>query len=202
MAVFAIPNPKKTLNVDIALDRVKESVKNITLLSPKYKFHSSNEIFNQYTYESYEFLSLGVYIDINLNSISENKTEITVEIRRKVGTFNESHEVTHANQHIVNIVNSIAQLTAMSTDEIIKLKSRQSQNVPALIKSRKEKNMAAILSLFLGGLGIHRFYLGQTLMGVFYLIFCWTLVPAFIAFIDFFAFIFMSQNKFDLKYNV
>lgn len=201
MAVFAIPNPKKTLNVDIALDRVKESVKNITLLSPKYKFHSSNEIFNQYTYESYEFLSLGVYIDINLNSMSENKTEINVEIRRKVGTFNESHEVTHANQHIVNIVNSIAQLTAMSTDEIIKLKSRQSQNVPALIKSRKEKNTAAILSLFLGGLGIHRFYLGQTLMGMFYLIFCWTLVPAFIAFIDFFAFIFMSQNKFDLKYN-
>ncbi|WP_228439797.1 TM2 domain-containing protein [Chryseobacterium phocaeense] len=202
MAVFAIPNPKKTLNVDISLDRVKESVKNITLLSPKYKFHSSNEIFNQYTYESYEFLSLGVYIDINLNSISENKTEITVEIRRKVGTFNESHEVTHANQHIVNIVNSIAQLTAMSTDEIIKLKSRQSQNVPALIKSRKEKNTAAILSLFLGGLGIHRFYLGQTLMGMFYLIFCWTLVPAFIAFIDFFVFVFMAQNKFDLKYNV
>ncbi|SFN90272.1 TM2 domain-containing membrane protein YozV [Chryseobacterium oleae] len=201
MAVFAIPNPKKTLNVDISIDRVKESVKNITFLHSKYRFHSSNEIFNQYTYESYEFLSLGVYIDINLNSISENKTEITVEIRRKMGTFNESHEVTHANQHIFNIVNYIAQLTAMSTDEIIKLKSQQSQNVPPIIKSRKEKNMAAILSFFLGGLGIHRFYLGQTMMGVFYLIFCWTLIPSFIAFIDFFAFVFMSQNKFDLKYN-
>ncbi|SHE49286.1 TM2 domain-containing protein [Chryseobacterium vrystaatense] len=201
MAVFAIPNPKKILNVDFPLDRVKESVKNITLLNSKYRIHSSNEIFNQYTYESYEFLSLGVYIDINLNSMSENKTEITVEIRRKMGTFNESHEVTHANQHIVNIVNYIAKLTVMSADEMIKLKSQQVQNITAPIKSRKEKNIAAILSFFVGGLGIHRFYLGQTLMGVFYLIFCWTLIPAFIAFIDFFAFIFMSQNKFDLKYN-
>lgn len=201
MAVFAIPNPKKILNVDFPLDRVKESVKNITLLNSKYRVHSSNEIFNQYTYESYEFLSLGVYIDINLNSISENKTEITVEIRRKMGTFNESHEVTHANQHIVNIVNYIAKLTVMSADEMIKLKSQQVQNITAPVKSRKEKNIAAILSFFVGGLGIHRFYLGQTLMGVFYLIFCWTLIPAFIAFIDFFAFIFMSQNKFDLKYN-
>lgn len=201
MAVFAIPNPKKILNVDFPLDRVKESVKNITLLNSKYRVHSSNEIFNQYTYESYEFLSLGVYIDINLNSISENKTEITVEIRRKMGTFNESHEVTHANQHIVNIINYIANLTLMSADEMIKLKSQQVQNIISPIKSRKEKNTAAILSFFVGGLGIHRFYLGQTLMGVFYLIFCWTFIPACIAFIDFFAFIFMSQNKFDLKYN-
>ncbi|WP_241485965.1 TM2 domain-containing protein [Chryseobacterium angstadtii] len=170
-------------------------------MNSKYRLHSSNEIFNQYTYESYEFLSLGVYIDINLNSTSENKTEITIEIRRKMGTFNEPHEVTHANDHIVNIVNYIARLTAMSTDEIIKLKSSQTQNVTAVKKSRKEKNTAAILSFFLGGIGIHRFYLGQTVMGVFYLIFCWTFIPAFIAFIDFFVFIFMSQNKFDLKYN-
>lgn len=201
MAVFAIPNPKKTLNVDIPLGRVKESVKNITLLNSKYKFHSSNEIFNQYTYESYEFLSLGIYIDINLNSISENKTEIVLEIRRKLGTFNESYEVTYANQHIVNMVNYVARLAAMSSDEIIKLKSQYSQNVPTIIKRRKEKNTAVILSFFLGGLGVHRFYLGQTLLGFLYLIFCWTFIPLCIAIIDFLAFIFMSQNKFDLKYN-
>ena len=37
------------------------------LADEKYKFSKANEIFNQYTYESSEFLSLGVYVDINLN---------------------------------------------------------------------------------------------------------------------------------------
>ena len=137
MAVFAIPNPKKNLSVDLQIEKVRESVKNISLLNSKYKLQSSNEIFNQYTYESYEFMSLGVYIDINLNSISEFKTEITVEIRRKLGTFNESHEVTHANNHIVNIINYIAKLTVMHSDDIIKLKSQQTQNINLKVQKNK-----------------------------------------------------------------
>lgn len=154
MAVFAIPNPKKILSVDFPIDKVRESVKNISVLSSKYKFNSSNEIFNQYTYESYEFLSLGVYIDINLNSVTDHKTEITIEIRRKLGTFNESHEVTHANNHIVNIINYIAQLTAMTSDEINSLKIREqgTKNLPIQIKSKKDKNTASILAFLLEGL--------------------------------------------------
>lgn len=208
MAVFAIPNPKKNLSVDFSIERVKDSVKNISLINSQYKFNSSNEVFNQYTYESYEFLSLGVFIDINLNSLSENKTEITVEIRRKLGTFNESHEVTNANNHIVKIINHIAQLISMSPEDLIKLKLQQTQNLKiiqnpqnTIIKSSKDKNTAAILAFFVGGLGIHRFYLGQTLLGILYLLFCWTFIPLFIAVIDFFVFIFMSNNKFNLKYN-
>ncbi|WP_326981622.1 TM2 domain-containing protein [Chryseobacterium sp. MYb264] len=209
MAVFAIPNPKKNLSVDFPIERVKDSVKNISLVNPKYKFNSSNEIFNQYTYESYEFLSLGVFIDINLNSLSENKTEITIEIRRKIGTFNESHEVTNANDHIVKIVNHIAQLVSMSAEDILKLKLQQTENVKTLqsntpsnsIKSHKDKNTAAILAFLIGGLGIHRFYLGQPILGILYLLFSWTFIPLCIAIIDFFAFLFMSNPKFNLKYN-
>jgi len=202
MAVFAIPNPKKNLSVDFPIEKVRQGVKNLSLINQKYRFSNSNEIFNQYTYESYEFLSLGVYIDINLNSVTENKTEITVEIRRKLGTFNESHEVTHANNHIINIVNYIAQLVSMSSDDIIKLKSSQTQNVKVKTQGLKDKNIATILALFLGGLGIHRFYLGQPLIGILYLIFCWTFIPLCVSIIDFFAFIFMSQNRFNSKYNI
>lgn len=203
MAVFAIPNPKKTLYVDFPLERVKESVKNISVLNSKYRASSCNEIFNQYTYESYEFLSLGVYIDIHLNSITDHKTEISIEIRRKMGTFNESHEVTHANQHIVNIVNYIARLTSMSLEDIESLKPKkvESNDIYIQVKGKKNKNTASLLSFFLGGIGIHRFYLGQTVLGIVYLVFSWTFIPALIAFIDFFVFIFMSQDKFDLKYN-
>lgn len=65
----------------------------------------------------------------------------------------------------------------------------------------KSKSTAALLAFFLGGLGIHRFYLGQNGMGILYLVFCWTLIPALVAFFDFFVLIFMSENRFNCKYN-
>ena len=35
-----------------------------------------------------------------------------------------------------------------------------------------------------GGLGAHKFYSGKTLMGVLYLVFCWTYIPALIALVE------------------
>lgn len=65
----------------------------------------------------------------------------------------------------------------------------------------KDKVVAALLAFFLGGFGVHRFYLGQTGLGFLYLIFCWTLIPMFIAFIDFIVFLVTSNESFDEKYN-
>jgi len=65
----------------------------------------------------------------------------------------------------------------------------------------KDKSTAGILALFLGGLGVHKFYLGRTGQGFLYLIFCWTFIPLFISFIE--AIIYFTQSKyaFDKKYN-
>jgi len=134
MAVFAIPNPKKSTVVDFPLDRLKLSVQNLSLVNNKYKFTKANEIFNQYTFEALEFLSLGVYIDINLNSVSENKTEITVEVIRKLGSFNQAHEITKANEHLDKIFSSIATLTAKSPEEIEALKNSKSSGNSQLKK--------------------------------------------------------------------
>lgn len=65
----------------------------------------------------------------------------------------------------------------------------------------KDKNVAGILALFLGGFGVHRFYLGQTGLGVFYLIFCWFPVMWIIGLIDAIAFFSMDKDNFDRKYN-
>ena len=65
----------------------------------------------------------------------------------------------------------------------------------------KDKLSAALLALFLGGLGVHRFYLNQPGRGILYLLFCWTFIPAFLGLIDFVGLLIMSEDTFNLKYN-
>ena len=65
----------------------------------------------------------------------------------------------------------------------------------------KNRITAGLLAFFLGGFGIHHFYLGNTVRGIIYLIFCWTFIPALIAFIEGILFLVQSDEKFDEKYN-
>jgi TM2 domain-containing membrane protein YozV len=65
----------------------------------------------------------------------------------------------------------------------------------------KDKNVAGILAFFFGIFGVHRFYLGQTGLGILYLVFFWTFIPAIIGFIDALVFLSMGRDDFDYKYN-
>jgi TM2 domain-containing membrane protein YozV len=65
----------------------------------------------------------------------------------------------------------------------------------------KDKSTAAILAFFLGGIGIHRFYLNQIGLGFLYLLFSWTFIPLLVSLIDFIVFLAMDQKSFDYKYN-
>ncbi len=65
----------------------------------------------------------------------------------------------------------------------------------------RSKNVAALLALFLGGFGIHRFYLGKVGSGLLYLMFCWTGVPSVIAIITAIYYFFLSKESFDKRYN-
>lgn len=65
---------------------------------------------------------------------------------------------------------------------------------------KKNRIVAALLALFLGGLGIHKFYLGKVGMGIIYLIFCWTGIPCIISIIEAIIYLTMSDTKFAQKY--
>ena len=70
------------------------------------------------------------------------------------------------------------------------------QNAP----NGKNKLAGALLAFFLGGLGIHKFYLGQTTRGILYLIFFWTVIPSILAIIDSILLLVMSDDDFNKKY--
>jgi TM2 domain-containing membrane protein YozV len=65
----------------------------------------------------------------------------------------------------------------------------------------RNRSTAAIFAIFLGGLGVHKFYLGQAGQGIVYLLFCWTLVPAIVAFFEGIIYLSMSDEAFGAKYN-
>ena len=65
----------------------------------------------------------------------------------------------------------------------------------------KDKNVAAILAFFFGGVGAHKFYLGQIGSGILYLVFCWTFIPSIIAFIEFIILAVMDRDEFNRRYN-
>lgn len=65
----------------------------------------------------------------------------------------------------------------------------------------KNKTTAALLALFLGGLGIHKFYLGKSRQGLLYLLFCWTFIPSIIGLVDAIGLFVMDPQAFNYKYN-
>ncbi|GLX15116.1 hypothetical protein Pstr01_33550 [Pseudomonas straminea] len=63
----------------------------------------------------------------------------------------------------------------------------------------RSKITAGLLALFLGGLGFHRFYLGQW-WGLFYLLFWGTGIPSLISLIEAIVFFCTSEQKWNAKY--
>lgn len=61
--------------------------------------------------------------------------------------------------------------------------------------------MACVFAFFLGGVGVHKFYLGKIGQGVLYAVFAWSFIPALIGLIDFIRLAMMTQDEFDMLYN-
>ncbi|TDF94452.1 TM2 domain-containing protein [Paenibacillus piri] len=66
--------------------------------------------------------------------------------------------------------------------------------------STKSKTAAGLLAIFLGGFGIHKFYLGRVGWGIVYLLFCWTYIPSIVGFIEGIIYLASSDQSFNMKY--
>lgn len=67
-------------------------------------------------------------------------------------------------------------------------------------KGKKNRIAAGVLAILLGGLGVHKFYLGKVGQGIIYLLFCWTGIPGIIGLIEGILYLCMTDQEFAAKY--
>jgi hypothetical protein len=162
MALFSIPNPKKNITIDFSIDKVKRATANIPAANKTYFMFSTLDSFNQYTLQCFEFVSAGVFIDINLNSVSENKTEVVIEVRRKIGSFDQSYEVTKANKHIDNIITCMSKVINMTDEEIKNMATKKPSSEESKEWYNKEWLVVLLMVLFLP-IGIYALIRNKTI---------------------------------------
>lgn len=71
---------------------------------------------------------------------------------------------------------------------------------PEMNPPRRNRIVAAVFALLLGGLGIHKFYLGKVGWGIVYILFCWTFIPGIVGFVEGIIYLAMSDEEFAAKY--
>lgn len=72
---------------------------------------------------------------------------------------------------------------------------------PLSLGDGRNKIVAGILAILLGGFGAHKFYLGKIGLGILYLLFFWTAIPAIVGIIEGVLYLVMSDDEFNRKYN-
>jgi len=64
----------------------------------------------------------------------------------------------------------------------------------------RNKVTAGIFAILLGDFGVHKFYLGNSGMGILYLVFFWTFIPGIIGIVEGIIYLTMSDRDFATKY--
>ena len=118
MVLYSIPNLNESFSMEYSIPQIKDSIALIPLLDNKYKIVQPEDSPNLVTLESKEFLNSAVFVDFNLATIQENKTDVTIEIRRKKRSFDQYYEVTNAFIHIDNLISQLYKAVALKENEL------------------------------------------------------------------------------------
>ena len=125
-----------------------------------------------------------VYIGRDDKTILECRTfdlDFEPELGKEVDIYEDDYETIITEKNLSN------RPRPRTMSDNINIHIENSNTVETQYKQGKVVSKAAylLLTFFLGGLGIHKFYAGKPIAGIFYLIFCWTYVPGIIAFFEF-----------------
>ena len=61
----------------------------------------------------------------------------------------------------------------------------------------KPRVIAILLAVFLGGIGIRRFYMNRLGSGIIYILFCWSFIPAIVALIEALLLLLTTDDEFE-----
>jgi TM2 domain-containing membrane protein YozV/RNA polymerase subunit RPABC4/transcription elongation factor Spt4 len=114
----------------------------------------------------------------NCGEIIDEQAEVCPECGVRVKEDSGSNEVN------INMENNQVQSTA-------------SQDVPA---GNKSKVLAGLLGIFLGGIGVHKLYLGQPGRAIIFFLLSWTGIPMLVGLIQGISYLLMSDQKFARKF--
>ncbi len=111
-----------------------------------------------------------------------------------------------ANVFCTNCGNSISD-QALACPQCGHPNAAQSQQASATFSSGysgspKNRVVAGVLGILVGGIGVHKFYLGKVGLGILYLLFCWTGVPAVIGLVEGIIYLVQSDQEFAAKQGV
>lgn len=67
---------------------------------------------------------------------------------------------------------------------------------------QRDKLAAGLLAILLGGIGVHKFYLGKIGLGILYILFCWTGIPSIIGLVEGILYLCSSDEDFEMKNHV
>ena len=67
-------------------------------------------------------------------------------------------------------------------------------------KPRRDRIVAALLAIFLGNFGVHKFYLGHIGVGIVYALFCWTSIPGVLGVIEGILYLMKSDEQWAIEY--
>ena len=152
-------------------------------------------------------------INSEKQSMPERESEpFTVDSNDRINIVPKTIENTSANANEMASVNSVYQAPSTQVEPQTFVYCREcgtklpetAEECPncrakQVLTSPKNKVTAGFLALFIGGLGIHRFYLGQW-WGIFYLLFWSTLIPSIISLIESIVFFLTPYDRWNQKY--
>jgi hypothetical protein len=149
--IGAIPNPTRELTVQFSNEQVQTAMSNLSkyLIGSgvgNYIQHQYDGVIGQLELVKTEFLSLGVSIMVNSNAISDNQSKINIEVRRQVGAFDQSYEVSEARRHLDKVVSGLS--TLLQTPEV----ADQFDIKEVAAQSEKQTNKSVLVGALVFGL--------------------------------------------------